>query len=743
MSKLQILLASKTGASTPPPPSVTYTPPFEIGQELEGGYYAGTYCINGDNVPSHLLVLSDKIYRPTAAVNWYTGTTTETVSSNSYDGYTNTNNFDPATHPLVQHVKNLNISGYSDWYIPSKYELLLIMENFPDGARNGYGNIGENPYKFLKLNTNYPDGKAYSGGGFDPRWKSGGSQVINSNLVYSSTEDSSTHMVGLFTYTSGGYYSQVKQVEVPGTDYQVLPIRRIPYSTYFPNRVGNLSIPYRYWKWKITGTIAGNSYPRLSEFALQYDQMDVNLKGRIATTNGFVSETALSPQNIIDGGDAYTYENFMYSSSTGMYITIDLGYAQSFTGYRWRTASEAGDPQNWTVEASNDNTNWTIIDTKTSYTVTGGRSTWQPPVHFPAVVYPPQEFGESFGGGYYAGLYSSTGDGVPTHFLVVSPKTTGQSTLAWDPDLNTAAGSTSTSDGLTNSNSINDSSHPAAQFCRGLSIGGYTDWYLPSWYELQTVYNCLKPYEINSTTTGTNGVVPGINPYAVIPHPNVYNAAIPSAVQNSSFRSGGAEAFNEDFYWTSTQITSTKARIVDFYGGRTYDDWKDSGYLVRAIRKVPYFTVSAGTSRGPYRYWRWRITGVRSTGDGAQAAELRFQFNGINIPLYGASITSVGGGSASEDVRRLISGNLDEKWYADTIWEPSNSTPIIATIDLVNSRSFTGYQWATANDATDRDPSDWTIEGSNDNSSWAVVHTVTGYSATTARNTWQTAWNFS
>lgn len=363
----------------------------------------------------------------------------------------------------------------------------------------------------------------------------------------------------------------------------------------------------------------------------------------------------------------------------------------------------------------------------------------------PAVIYtPPQEFGESFDGGYYAGLYSSTGNGVPTHFLVVSPKGTGETTLAWDPDTANAAGSTSTNNGLTNSNNINDSSHPAAQFCRGLTIGGYTDWYLPSWYELQTIYNCLKPFfDNNKTSTGSNGVVPGVNPYAVIPHSNVYNAVIPGQTNNSIFRNTGAQKFNDDnYYWTSTQITSTKARVVDFYNGGTYDDWKDSGYYVRAVRKVPYFTVSTGIQKGPYRYWRWKITDVKSPGDGTQAAEFRFQFDGINIPLYGASISSVGGGSGGEDVRRLISGNLDEKWYAQQIFNPSSASPVVATIDLVNARSFTGYQWATANDVPGRDPKTWTIEGSSDNSNWTVVHTVTNYSATTARNTWQTAWNF-
>jgi hypothetical protein len=35
--------------------------------------------------------------------------------------------------------------------------------------------------------------------------------------------------------------------------------------------------------------------------------------------------------------------------------------------------------------------------------------------------------------------------------------------------------------------------HPAAQFCVNLSIGGFTDWYLPARYELDIAYFNLKP----------------------------------------------------------------------------------------------------------------------------------------------------------------------------------------------------------------------------------------------------------
>jgi hypothetical protein len=47
--------------------------------------------------------------------------------------------------------------------------------------------------------------------------------------------------------------------------------------------------------------------------------------------------------------------------------------------------------------------------------------------------------------------------------------------------------------------------HPAANFCKNLSIGGFTDWYLPARYELDIAYFNLKPSTAaNNTSWGSN-----------------------------------------------------------------------------------------------------------------------------------------------------------------------------------------------------------------------------------------------
>jgi hypothetical protein len=118
----------------------------------------------------------------------------------------------------------------------------------------------------------------------------------------------------------------------------------------------------------------------------------------------------------------------------------------------------------------------------------------------------PAVIGESFGGGYFAGYISHTADGNPTHALIVAPRATGATgtgytlttnLVQWKTTNTTTAGTTSSFDGAANTAAMvtaGIADHPAANFCKNLSIGGFTDWYLPARYELDIAYFNLKPY---------------------------------------------------------------------------------------------------------------------------------------------------------------------------------------------------------------------------------------------------------
>jgi hypothetical protein len=124
-------------------------------------------------------------------------------------------------------------------------------------------------------------------------------------------------------------------------------------------------------------------------------------------------------------------------------------------------------------------------------------------------VTPTPAIGDAYQGGFYAGQISTAGNSIADYNLVVGPVASAQSTLQWKTTTTSTAGTSSVIDGPTNSSNMNNASHPAAEFCEGLTIGGFSDWYMPAKNELEVCYYNLKP------TTDSNNTSSGINANAV------------------------------------------------------------------------------------------------------------------------------------------------------------------------------------------------------------------------------------
>jgi len=200
----------------------------------------------------------------------------------------------------------------------------------------------------------------------------------------------------------------------------------------------------------------------------------------------------------------------------------------------------------------------------------------------------PTVIGQAFGGGFYAGQIGVSS--VATHYLIVGPVASAQSTLQWKNANTDTPGSVSDIDGPQNTADMvadgNATVYPCAHFCNDLSTGGQTDWYMPARNELEVCYFNLKP------STTSNNTSSGINPNAVPARASNYTAGTPAQTTAADFViSTGAEAFTTgvypaSFYWSSTEQGTGRSFPQSFNNGYVNDYGKVTSFKVRAVRRV-------------------------------------------------------------------------------------------------------------------------------------------------------------
>jgi len=179
-----------------------------------------------------------------------------------------------------------------------------------------------------------------------------------------------------------------------------------------------------------------------------------------------------------------------------------------------------------------------------------------------------------------------------------------------------------------------------------------------------------------------------------------------------------------------TTTVSPPGSTVPLTGSGTYDppDNATSTYTFAAVsgasnvtRTVQVRSVAGGFST--FRYLRFKATKLRNgTATGlVQLAEFGFQNNGNAVAI--SSVTNPGGNNpVNEEVDKVIDGLTTTKWLDTTngylIFDLGEPNPPL------DENRVTDYSFITANDATDRDPLQWTLEGSNDQTAWTLIENV-------------------
>ena len=156
--------------------------------------------------------------------------------------------------------------------------------------------------------------------------------------------------------------------------------------------------------------------------------------------------------------------------------------------------------------------------------------------------------GTEFGGGFYAGRFFIGND---TYALIVAPKVLGETEkMPWNNSYDTVTGALSYADGLANTRAMAEAGSELAKKILDLRIGGFDDWHLPS--HLQQL---VSFYELQSA---------------------------------AAFARGGLEAFERDWYWSSTQhATHADWAWMQFFGYGYQDNLrKGYDYRARAVRRI-------------------------------------------------------------------------------------------------------------------------------------------------------------
>ncbi len=195
----------------------------------------------------------------------------------------------------------------------------------------------------------------------------------------------------------------------------------------------------------------------------------------------------------------------------------------------------------------------------------------KPEIQVPATI------GTAFEGGFYGGKIRI---GVAIFAIVWAPKADGEITGKWLDTYTSVPGATSCFDSMANTKAMAESGSPIAKQALAASIGGHTDWCIPARDVLEMGYRYLKP------TTEENDVYRyGDNPSS-IPAGYPYTETSPAQTTVEAFQEGNAEAFDEVWYFSSTQFSEDHAWGQHFDNGTQYDDRKVYERRCRFVRLI-------------------------------------------------------------------------------------------------------------------------------------------------------------
>jgi hypothetical protein len=193
----------------------------------------------------------------------------------------------------------------------------------------------------------------------------------------------------------------------------------------------------------------------------------------------------------------------------------------------------------------------------------------------PAVTIP--EIGQPFGGGFFSGITRDPDTGK--RYLNITAGAAHELSGAWGEYGEKIEGADSFTNSRVNTEAMAAAGSKLAQKVLALDIGGFTDWAIPARDVQELQYRHFKP----TTETNWAGRRDGDNPNSE-PAGLLYSDESPTQTTLETFQEGGAEAFLDTWYWSSSQRSASNAFYMYFGDGLQLSYVKASELRVRPVR---------------------------------------------------------------------------------------------------------------------------------------------------------------
>ncbi|WP_288082795.1 DUF1566 domain-containing protein [Pseudomonas sp.] len=185
--------------------------------------------------------------------------------------------------------------------------------------------------------------------------------------------------------------------------------------------------------------------------------------------------------------------------------------------------------------------------------------------------------GQAYGGGFVTGVTVDTETGLRR--LHITAGAEHELRGVWGKYGEKIAGADSFTDSRANTEAMADAGSEIAQKVLALNIDGFTDWAIPARDVQELQYRHFKPSTEENWQYGRSGDNPSSEPVG-----KLYSEEDPAQTMYEAFREGGSEAFQEAWYWSSSQRSANFAFIQLFDDGFQYNLDKDTQARVRPVR---------------------------------------------------------------------------------------------------------------------------------------------------------------